>query len=447
MSFLVLKAALLVLFMVVGGYSNGRIIHTVLVADALRPVLNLLVASLSFADFLTCVFIMPFSFASLVSGHWLFGSIFCSIQGILLLYFAHVAGLSTWAIVYEKYLAISRRRFPSLSYRKVGVLLGIAWIFPVVLVAPMGRHHLSYSRPAAVCLDTYQEDKNWGKVCFAKNTIEASLGLFLALFSFWKILAYLFPIRRRVSPGLLSNEEKLTVAAHARSAWTTIIFVFIYTILALPLHVVRTIDIHRRINGKVGINDNIISAFLWLYWLQCAIKPAIYVVRSERCSCCSWRFHRSEENQEMVSCSWRRNRASIYKMNEVISVNDGSNLPDDGRSGQAFPSGEFIDICRIPSMSFTSQTALPSYSQRVIQDEPTITGQTVDHSLALREELIMKSDVKKSDEEGSSGGRNTISVIVCHDAVELESIERVFDEALQLQEREWENSTVIACEV
>ena len=131
-------------------------------------------------------------------------------------------------------------------------------------------------------------------------------------------------------------------------------------------------------------------------------------------------------------------------MNEVISVNDGSNLPNDGRSGQAFPSGEFIDICRIPSMSFTSQTALPSYSQNV-QDEPTITGQTVDHSNAMREELIMKSDVKKNDEEGSSGGRNTISVVVCHDAVELESIERVFDEALQLQEREWENSTVIAC--
>ena len=134
-------------------------------------------------------------------------------------------------------------------------------------------------------------------------------------------------------------------------------------------------------------------------------------------------------------------------MNEVISVKDGSNLPDDGRSGQAFPSGEFIDICRIPSMSFTSQTALPSYSQRVIQDEPTITGQTVDHSLAMREELIMKSDLKKSDKESSSGGRNTISVVVCHDAVELESIERVFDEALQLQEREWENSTVIACGV
>ena len=172
---------------------------------------------------------MPFSFASLVSGHWLFGSIFCSIQGILLLYFGHVAGLSTCAIVYEKYLAISRRRFPSLSYRKVGVLLYIAWIFPVVVVAPMGRHHLSYSRPAAVCLDTYQKDKNWGKVFFAKNTIEAALGLFLALFSVWKILAYLLPIRLRISPGLMSKEEKLTVA----SAWTTIIFVFIYTIIII----------------------------------------------------------------------------------------------------------------------------------------------------------------------------------------------------------------------
>lgn len=152
----------------------------------------------------------------------------------------------------------------------------------------------------------------------------------------------------------------------------------------------------------------------------------------------------AKKNEEVVTCFWRRNRASIYKMNKVISVNDGSNLPDDGKSGQAFPSGEFIDICRIPSVSFTSQTVLPSYSQKVIQDEPTITGQTVGHSMVTREELTMKSDVKKSDEEGSSGGRNTNPVVVCHDAVELEDIERVFDEALQLQEKEWENSTVIA---
>ena len=131
----------------------------------------------------------------------------------------------------------------------------------MVVVAPMGRHHLFYSRPAAICLDTYQKDKNWGKVFFAKNTIEAALGLFLALFSFWKILAYLLPIRVQVSPGLMSNEEKVTVA----SAWTTIIFVFIYTILALPLHVVRTIDVHWKINGEFGVDDNIISAFLWFY--------------------------------------------------------------------------------------------------------------------------------------------------------------------------------------
>ena len=124
-------------------------------------------------------------------------------------------------------------------------------------------------------------------------------------------------------------------------------------------------------------------------------------------------FTGAKKNEEVVTFFWRRNRASIYKMNEVISVNDGSNLPDDGRSGQAFPSGEFIDICRIPNVSFTSQTVLPSYSQEVIQDEPTITGQTVGHSMVMREELTMKSDVKKSDEEGSSGGRNTMHSCSC----------------------------------
>lgn len=76
MSSVVLKAASLLLFFVVGIYGNGRIIFTVLVDDVLCPVLNLIVASLSIADLATCIFVMPFTFISLIYGKWVFGQVF-----------------------------------------------------------------------------------------------------------------------------------------------------------------------------------------------------------------------------------------------------------------------------------------------------------------------------------------------------------------------------------
>ena len=84
------KAASLFIFILVGIYRNGRVIYTVLLGDTLRPVLNLFVASLSFADLASCLIVMPFVFVSLVSGEWLFGSIFCTIHAMLCTYFANV---------------------------------------------------------------------------------------------------------------------------------------------------------------------------------------------------------------------------------------------------------------------------------------------------------------------------------------------------------------------
>lgn len=91
------KAASLLLFIVVGAYSNGRVIHTVLLGDVHRPVLNFFVACLNSADLASCLIIMPFVFVSLVFGQWVFGSIFCTIHTMLSTCLANVAFLSVGA--------------------------------------------------------------------------------------------------------------------------------------------------------------------------------------------------------------------------------------------------------------------------------------------------------------------------------------------------------------
>ena len=439
---LILQAASLLLFIVIGIYGNGRVIHTVLLADVLRPALNLFIANLSIADLSTCIVIMPISFASLVSGNWLFGRIFCGIHGMLLVYFAHVAGLCTCAIVYERYRAIYRKCFPSLSHRQVTILLCIIWILPVVFVAPLALQDLSYAHPSGVCLNTYHKDKNWNTVFLVKTIIETSLGLLFVLFSFWKILAFLLPIRRRVSPGLMSNEEKLTVASHVRSTWTTIIFVLIYTSLVLPLHVARTVNIQRANRGQIGVANDVICAFLWLYWLQCAIKPVIYVARSERYTRRLCRCFSDEKSGEARRCFRGGNRASLYEVKEGNSENSRSNTSVGWFA--ALPPLELFNVRKIPD-----QAASQRLDQK-IQDELVTTENSVDHSVVIIEEMIIKSFIEESEEEincspeqrydGCHDDENAIPADVCYDAVELENIERKFNEALRMQQTEWELS-------
>ena len=199
------KAASLLLFFVVGIYGNGRVIYTVLVEDVFCPVLNLIVASLSIADLATCIVIMPFAFISLIYGEWVFGQIFCKISSLLLVYLATVAGLSTAAIVYERYRAIYCKRFPSLTHCQVTILLCLVWLLPVVFDVPISPQNYSFVRIAGICLPIFEYHNIWDNVRFVRKILGTSFGFLLVLFFIWKILAYLLPLRRRVSPGLLSN--------------------------------------------------------------------------------------------------------------------------------------------------------------------------------------------------------------------------------------------------
>lgn len=61
---------------------------------------------------------------------------------------------------------------------------------------------------------------------------------------------------------------------------------------------------------KSAIAQPVVGACLWLYWLQCAIKPIIYVARSKRwinrlCRCLP-----EMSNENMPSCFSSRNRYS-----------------------------------------------------------------------------------------------------------------------------------------
>lgn len=440
---IVLKAASLLLFIILGIYANGRVIYTVLVADDLRPVLNLFVASLSMADLAICTIIMPLTFISLISGEWLLSHISCKIHGMLLVYLAHVEAFSSSTIVYERYRAIYRKRFPSLSQGQVTVLLCMVWLLPMLFVAPMVSQDLVYMKLSGICLNSYEYQNLSASAVMVTEIVITFIGFFFILFSIWKVLAYVLPIRRRVSPGLLSNEEKLTGAAHTRSVWTMLIFMLTYLILVLPLHIARLVSERRKLSGRSAIAEDVQCAFLWMYWLQCVVKPLVYAARSERfsCHCCL----PTKRNSAISRFLWRRNRARVYAVADG-SLEKSSSTVTRGRSTNPSP-GEFLELRDIPINKPTDLPAFRDLRQRIQDGFPSTEG-TVEHSMIIIEDLDMKSYNDQSKEktnccqkepyEVNHGGLNVIPIDGCYDAEELENIEQFFDEAINIQQQKWD---------
>ena len=459
------KAASLFIFFLVGVYSNGRVIYTVLLDDALRPVLNLFVASLSFADLASCLIVMPFVFVSLVSGEWLFGSIFCTIHAMLCTYFFNVAFLSVASMVYERYQAIYHKRFPSLSNRHTTIFLCFIWIFPIPFTASIYHQEFAYVEHAGLCFDA---DDHRNPASIINASFVKVVGLILMLFSFWKIFAFLLSRRRRVSPGLpSSNEDSLTLAAFVQSALTSIVFVLVYLIMTAPIAILVIVNKRRRGAGKSTSTEELISAFLWMYWLQCAIKPIIYVLRSQRCTSFLCQCHCTEMANETTSSCSSRSRSRVYEVREDSSQNSHSRITGGRLPALPTTNNEFLDLCRI-SIELVPVTGVT----RSVHDQDQTTGRNVtndarsvpeqdrtageiddwstidfvciqdavEHSAVLREDL--KSYVGEIEEVNSYHDEvpdygNFKASPILEEALELEDIEHMFDEAINSQQKEW----------
>lgn len=442
-----LKTASLLLFMLVGTFSNGRVLYTVLVVDVIRPPLNRFVASLSFADLASCLLLIPFALVSLASGKWIFGQVFCALHVTLGNYFAQVACLNVGAMVYERYQAIYRKRFPSLSRKNTNILLCFAWLCPIPPSAVMLSHQFDYNAYTGMC---FLAPQHWNAINIATEIAIAAFVVLFVTFSFRKILSLILPLRRRVSPGLLSNEEKLTMAAHVHSAWTLLTFILVYVILVAPIFIAGIVNNKSLYPGKSLIPDKVVCVFLWLYWLQCSIKPFVYVMRSNKCTRCLFCGFcvTGLEGEKLTSC-FGRQHSRVYKANgDLFENNRGScaGLPvspdkDDG----------FLDLFRTMPIS-SPVRSVPEHARSADdatsqsrQDRSICFGNIIQNSVFIED---LESHTSECEEERNScreisgnNGTTTIHNNVCQEAVELDIVEGMLDEALKAQQKVWARST------
>ena len=460
----VLKAVSLLLFIFVGAYGNGGVVYGVLVKDVQRPVLNLCIASLSVADFLICVALMPFAFSSLVSGGWILDHTSCVVHNILVVYLGQVAALNITCICLERYRAISRKIFPSFSPLQVFFLLSVNWILPIPFVVPRFRQNVVYFESTGMCFNSYTLNTDERNAVFIVHAVFNVCIIVLILFSFWKIFGVLRYLKIRVSPGVLSNEEKLTVAAHVQSARTSISLVLFYMFLALPLYIVLAVDHRRRYAGYSGISETIRCTFLWFYWLQCAAKPIVYALKSERPIEGPFSCVRVACVKMLPTCSFGRgNRSRVYEVREA-------DHPSHNRAQQSVRNPrsrheEFRDISPFSPGGGFGLDSSPMTAWRSISDDIGVVtedggSQTSFPGVVLRFGCTRKkrafaawSEPEIPPDKGdvipnSKPEATTLqqehtenNSEICEDPNGHDSIEHIFNEAIDAQERRWAEKT------
>ena len=351
---LVLKAISLLVYIAVGTCGNGKVLYAIRSDERMHTPLNTFIAFLSLCDFIMCVFIMPFAFFSLVLGRWVFGSTFCAIHYVISIYLGKTSVLCIFAMIIERYLTICRRRYPSLSKSTIKGILATIFLLPLPFSLLVFRQNLDYFWATGTCFNSHKIHQNESAIIFIADSILLKcLPTVALLFLLWKIFIVLHRLKTRVSPGLLSNEDKLTASAHAHSACTSATFVTIYVALALPVYVVMIVHRYSVVSGKSGLSSDARVAAVWLFWLGCVIKPIIYVVRQPTyINYLLRRFPGARPNHVAMRNRGRNrvNRSVIYR-----AERDGN--PQDGSSERAPPAirklafGDFNDLTLVEAES------------------------------------------------------------------------------------------------
>lgn len=129
-----IEATLLFIIICVAILGNLLILTAIYRFSNLRTITNVFVANLAIADLLLASLGMPFTMASSITYHWIFGDVMCKIQGVINSLFCEASILTLMSVSFERFFAIMYpMKYPSrITARTVLVILIYIWVHALV---------------------------------------------------------------------------------------------------------------------------------------------------------------------------------------------------------------------------------------------------------------------------------------------------------------------------
>ncbi|XP_041109610.1 probable G-protein coupled receptor 63 [Polyodon spathula] len=267
---------------------------------AMRSAINILLASLAFADMMLAVLNMPFALVSVITTHWIFGEVFCKVSAMFFWLFV-IEGVAILLIIsIDRFLIIVQKQ-DRLNPYKAKVLIGISWAFSFCFSFPLavGKPDLQIPSRAPQCVFGYTTEPGYHTYVVLIMLVFFFIPFMVMLYTFLGILNTVRhnAIRIHSHPDsiCLSQVSKLGLMSLQRPfqmnidmsfktrAFTTILILFtVFTVCWAPFTIYSLLSTFNSSFYNKANFFEISTWLLWLCYLKSALNPLIYYWRIKK---------------------------------------------------------------------------------------------------------------------------------------------------------------------
>ncbi|TRY68002.1 hypothetical protein DNTS_007251 [Danionella cerebrum] len=267
---------------------------------AMRSAINILLASLAFADMMLAVLNMPFALVTMVTTQWIFGDSFCRISAMFFWMFVMEGVAILMIISVDRFLIIVQKQ-DKLSPRSAKVLIAVSWTLSFCFSFPLstGYPALYFPPRAPQCVFGYTAERGDHGYVMLIMLLFFFIPFLVMLYTFMGILSTLrhnaLRIHSHPDSVCLSQASKLGLMSLQRPfqmnidmsfktrAFTTILILFsVFTVCWAPF---ATYSLLSTFSQSFYYRQNFFEISTWLLWicyLKSALNPLIYYWRIKK---------------------------------------------------------------------------------------------------------------------------------------------------------------------
>ncbi|XP_010881151.2 probable G-protein coupled receptor 63 [Esox lucius] len=290
----------MVSILLVSFLGNVVVVLMVYQRAAMRSAINILLASLAFADMMLAVLNMPYSLVTVVTTRWIFGDVFCRVSAMFFWLFV-MEGMAILLIIsIDRFLIIVQKQ-DRLSPHRAKVLIVVTWTFSFCFSFPLAVGYPSLHIPsrAPQCVFGHTSEPGYQAYVLLLMLVFFFIPFMVMLYTFMGILNTIRHNAMRIHSHpdsiCLSQASKLGLMSLQRPfqmnidmsfktrAFTTILILFsVFTVCWAPF---TTYSLVSTFSSHFYHKANFFEVSTWLLWLcylKSALNPLIYYWRIKK---------------------------------------------------------------------------------------------------------------------------------------------------------------------
>ncbi|XP_077408877.1 putative G-protein coupled receptor 63 [Vanacampus margaritifer] len=268
--------------------------------SAMRSAINLLLASLAFADMMLAILNMPFTLVTAMTTDWIFGEVFCRVSAMLFWFFV-MEGVAVLLIIsIDRFLIIVQKQ-DKLSPQRAKVLILVTWGLSFFFSFPLaiGSPRLQIPPRAPQCVFGYSAEPEYHAYVLILMLVFFFIPFMVMLYIFVGILntirhntsrIHIHPdgmcLSQASKLGLLSLQKpfqmNIDVSFKTRAFATILILFSVFTVCWAPFTAYSLVS---TFNDDFYHKDSFFQVSTWVLWLcyfKSALNPIIYYWRIKK---------------------------------------------------------------------------------------------------------------------------------------------------------------------